>query len=380
MALLASAFVAGYLMSKSKNDRAYWTRSSIFILIFGVVEGLRFGRLVDWNVYYIRFLDIGKGTVAHYEPLFTMICKFFYGFGLPYWSFVFLQCVFLAFSCCLVIKNYKNISLWAMPLLVTLLYMNENFIRWYLACSFLLVAFYYLQKEQRMKMLLCLVAAVCSHSGTIVLTPLFFLDRIINRKIANEKIFAVLFLLFTFVVHIRQMQFLVQMANFFIKIGLGNLGQMGGYLGSAQHLINGQGAADLGYFGRSFSNQLRMCISFLPIILLAPKYVKEYRLGLFFYNLFCLGAVLDPVFSMVEILGRISGFFTLFYFVVGGATYYHIVMMKKEKVYVRCLLFLSFFCGVYPGLSIVFQKLSFYEMTFIWDAGALEYLPLNYFL
>ena len=303
LALVISAFVAGYLMSKSKNSVQFWRGAFVAVLAFAVVEGLRFGRLVDWNIYYIHYQEIGKGiSDKSFEPLFQLICKFLYRIGVPYWGFVAMQCSFLMFSCCLLFQDYKKYAVWMLPPLIYVLYMNENFIRWFFAASFLFVCLYYMQKESRKRMVLFYVAAVMCHSGMIIFLPIILFEKILDKYCLKRQVMAVLFLAFTFFISIQQLQFLTTIASFLSKIGLGQLGHLDGYLKSANYLINGRGAADLGFFYRSFSNQIRLVLEYLPLILLAPKFVKQYRLGNLFYNLFVLGAVLDPVFSMVEIL------------------------------------------------------------------------------
>ena len=80
LALLLSSFIAGYFMSHSKNNKQYWKGAFIIIVAFAVVEGMRFGRLIDWNNYYIRYQEIGNGiSEEKYELLFTTICKFLHG-------------------------------------------------------------------------------------------------------------------------------------------------------------------------------------------------------------------------------------------------------------------------------------------------------------
>lgn len=379
-ALVLSTFVAGYLMSRSKNSKQYWKGAFVVIAAFTVVEGLRFGRLIDWNIYYIHYQEIGKGvSERNLEPLFQLICKSLYLLGVPYWGFIALQCSFLMYSCCLLFQECKRCAFWILPPLICLLYMNENFIRWYLAASFFFVSLYYLQKEKKLWMAVYFVAAVACHSGIIVFSPIFLLSKYLDKYLFDKKIVAAIFLLFTFFLSISQLSFIVSLASFFSKIGLGNLGNIGGYLNSANYLINGRGAADLGFFYRSFSNQMRLVLEFLPIILLAPKFVKQYRFGMLFYNVFVIGAIFDPVFNMVEILGRFSNVMLFFASIVGGIVYYHAIILKQVSKNVRIFCILSFICGVWPSISIAFANHSVYEMMYIWDSGHMEYLPAYYF-
>lgn len=378
--LVCSCFIAGKLMSRSRNNSQYWRAALIVILCFCVVEGLRFGRLIDWNAYYINYQEIGLGTSKkNFEPLFSVICKTLYSLGVPYWGFIALQCSFLMYSCCLLFKRYYKCAMWILPPVIYLLYMNENFIRWYLAASFLFVSIYYLLENKKKISIVFFACSILCHSGMIAFVPLFFLCNFIDRRPINRKIAVVLFILFTFFLSIQQLHLLVYFSSFLSKMGLGNLGHVGGYLNAASDLINGRGAADLGFSHRSFTNQIRLLLEYLPVIWLAPKFVKNYRYGVLCYNLFVIGAILDPVFNMVEIMGRISGIFLFFSSVVGGIVYYHTITCRESSKSLRCICCMSFFCGVWPAISVIFASNSFYEMTYIWDSGNLDYLPVIYF-
>ena len=51
--VLLSFFLSGYLISyKDKNGRNYWKYSSICIIFYSLIEGLRWNRGVDYPHYY----------------------------------------------------------------------------------------------------------------------------------------------------------------------------------------------------------------------------------------------------------------------------------------------------------------------------------------
>lgn len=107
--LLATMFLWGHMLSKSFSSRVFWHKALVPILIYGVVIGLRFGRMVDWNLYYFRFLEIGKNfDNSDYEILFKIFNYIFYSIGLPYWSFIFCESLLLMFALLFLFKNFKK--------------------------------------------------------------------------------------------------------------------------------------------------------------------------------------------------------------------------------------------------------------------------------
>ena len=61
---------SGSWLSKAKTNKSYWMIAIVPMLAFAIIEGLRFGRLIDYNVYYFRYIDLGEGIEQFYELLF----------------------------------------------------------------------------------------------------------------------------------------------------------------------------------------------------------------------------------------------------------------------------------------------------------------------
>ena len=63
----------GYIISKSPKH--YWKYAIFPIAVFAIVEGLRFGREIDYNEYYFRYINIGQNFNSEdYEFIFKLIC------------------------------------------------------------------------------------------------------------------------------------------------------------------------------------------------------------------------------------------------------------------------------------------------------------------
>ena len=117
-------YISGKQLSKTKTNKSYWTIAIFPILIFSIVEGLRFGRMIDYNLYAIRYFTLGNGIEGvdkEYEPLFDFLFTGAYNIGLPYYMFIFLQCFLLIFSILHLYKNFKNSLPYALPIVLSLI-------------------------------------------------------------------------------------------------------------------------------------------------------------------------------------------------------------------------------------------------------------------
>ena len=77
---LAVFIIFGKKISKVGSSKEYWKLSVVPILTYSLIEGLRFGRKIDWNVYYFRYEQLGQNVnfLDDYEPLFRYICHILY--------------------------------------------------------------------------------------------------------------------------------------------------------------------------------------------------------------------------------------------------------------------------------------------------------------
>ena len=180
--LFAVFLIFGWILSKTKSNKTYWIIAFIPILTFGIVEGLRFGRMIDYNLYYFRYIDIGQGVIEEqYEPLFLLICYTLYNCGVPYYIFIFLQCSFLMFSTIMLMKNYREIVAYALPFIPFLFLMNENFIRWYLAFSFILLSVNALIKNKKNVSWVWAICGVLVHFGFFFYFFFLLCHKFFNR-------------------------------------------------------------------------------------------------------------------------------------------------------------------------------------------------------
>lgn len=371
--------IFGYFISKSKTKKTYWCLSIIPIFIYSFVEGLRFGRLIDYNLYYYRYIDIGRNFFnSEYELIFKIINYVLYNCGIPYWGFIFLQCIFLMVSTFIFLENFKDSIKYALPIVLGAFIMNENFIRWYIAFSFILLSMNSVIKNNKIMPWVWGLCGVLTHFGTFFYIFILLFSRFINRYSIKPTISIILFLIFTFFISISNLTFLVTVSDFLIKLGIGNLSEtLDSYLNSMNIIISGE-FGYLGVFDIDMLTRIRHCVICLPGILFGKKYMQNYKCGLLIYNLFVIGSIVYIPFASVELLGRISDSLLFFQCIVTSVVFINLLhrYVSKRHILISLVCLLSLFASYWPSVSIAFQYDRDNEMLFIWDANGREALSI----
>ena len=379
-------FRAGKNMSISISDKQYWKASLPAFLAYFVVLGLRFGHNLDWNLYYIRYTECTSFQWSSTEPIYQILLYFFNAIiGLPYFLFISLQCVFLLYCFVLIVKEFRDKLYYVMPLFPIVVQMNDCYIRWFIAVSFFLISIYkYLRNGRLSKIssLLWFTCAVLTHNGSIILL-LIYPILLQKKHFVPPKISLLLLFLSVFVFSIAIFGFL---NDFFVMISLFG-GQtiadsnVSHYLLSVDRITN-DGLSDLtGVLEHSIVGNIIIFLSYTTTIIYGPKYLQCYKNGIVYYNLFVIAAILNPIFSTVEIFDRFTITLLIFNAVVSGIVFYEIVTSKRHcslMAYLLCMV--SIVCFSYPYFRYTFMVDKDYRMMYIWDAGEKEYIdPYLYY-
>lgn len=378
-------FVAGKKMSKTTTNREYWRKSLWAFIPYVFVLGLRFGHNIDWNYYcktYVQHQVMDWNTT---EPLFNYIFYFFNSIGTPYFIVISLQVALFMYSFLLVCKYFRKCLYYVLPLLPVVAQSNDNYIRWYWAVSFILIGFYWLLSDKKRKYLISIVffiAGVLVHNGSLVLLlfiPAYFF---FNKRFFSQKISAVAIFISVFFISIAIMSFVNDIATYLYLLG-------GDFIQDAnvsQYLlkidnITSEGLSDVtGIKEYGIFTKCIVYVSFLPVIIYAPKFLAKYKYGILFYNLFIIGAFLNPFFSTVEIFDRYSKTLLIFQAIVAGITYYKLLSDKYKNEILKLFCILSMFCCFYPFMKYSLLTKSDYKMMYIWDSDGKEYVDTNLYL
>jgi hypothetical protein len=364
---------SGYYLSKSKTSKQYWKIAILPIIAFAVISGLRFGREIDYNIYY--FIYIGE-TFESTEFLFHIIVSFFNYLDIPYYGFVLFCSTFLIVSFLFLLREFKRYAFFILPLFLVIGGI-ENFIRWYLAFSFILIAIAFLMKSRYIVAIMLAVSSCFVHFG--ILIPLFtilFFYVFVNKKIIDPKISITLFLISLFLSSIDQ---LVQLASLLNYINFDFFPERAqGYISEAESIARGERRTGIAEFG--LIRKIRFFILYVFPIYFGAKYFHENKFGLlaktmWLYNLAVFTIIIIPLFSLVEFFNRTVWLLSSFsYIIIGISTF---IAYKQRFFNKKTFLFLlvSFLFAAYPAVTESLKPAKDNEMLFIWDAGVRKYLP-----
>lgn len=372
-------FIAGKKMSQTKTNRAYWKASLWAFVPYVIVLGLRFGHNIDWNHYSRRYSEMTAMDWSTTEPIYNFVFYILNTNGIPYFVVISLQVIFFMFSFLLLAKHFRNCLYYVLPLLPVVAQSNDNYIRWYWAVSFVLIGFYILISEKKNKLLKCLLLFTCGfavHNGSIALILLIPAYYWLQNKYLPPVISTIAIFVSIFFLTIAIVKPLSELGTFIYLLGgdVMDENKVASYLLKINDISEG-GLSDVtGITSRGIRDKLIIFISFLPIILYGPRYLKRYKYGILYYNIFIVGAFLNPFFSTVEIFDRYSKMLLIFQAIVAGIVYY---MMLKDRHFshnLKLLCVLSMLCSFYPFARYSLLVEQEYRMMYIWDANGREYI------
>ena len=378
-------FVAGRKMSQTKTDRGYWKASLWAFIPYVIVLGLRFGHNIDWNHYSRRYSEMTMMDWSTTEPIYNFIFYILNTNGVPYFVFISLQVAFFMFSFLLLAKHFRNCLYFVLPLLPVVAQSNDNYIRWYWAVSFILIGFYILLSEKKFKLIKCVLLFACGfavHNGSIVLIlliPAYYglQNRYLPPIVSTIAVFVSIFFL-----TIAVIKPLNDLATFLYLFG-GNVMdevKISSYLLKVNDIAEG-GLSDVtGITTYTIRNKIITFISFLPVIWYGPKYLKQYKYGILYYNIFVIGAFLNPFFGTVEIFDRYSKMFLIFQAIAAGIVYYMMLKDRFVSQNLRLLCALSMLCCFYPFARYSLLTDREYRMMYIWDANGRKYINTDLYI
>lgn len=204
--LLAVLIFCGWgITYKNKNNNYFWYYAIFAIVVYSLVQGLRFDRGVDYYMYYEEILGRweAKSTLGEArEPLYALLLDIVQVFKIPYWSVFVFYSGLLITGFLLVLKKIPEYAFWALPLfyLITI-ESSETIIRQYLAISFLFYAYYYAISEKPVYMFVMLLCVPMIHfSGLMAVVAFLIFWKFDVNKFIRSPYFLLGFYLVLYVV------------------------------------------------------------------------------------------------------------------------------------------------------------------------------------
>ncbi len=335
------------------------------IAAYTLYAGLRWGRGIDYNLYYWLYKDINAGIGREdNEPLFELLIKISGWLGLEWKHFVFFMSFFLIFSGCFFLRNFRKESVLLLPFFVFNLSLAETLMRWYLGFSFILIGLYFLlQNKQRFFWVFSLLGFLV-HYGLAIDILGFYLIWIFSRKYVMKPTVALIiyigiFFLFT-------PQFMSYFADFIQNVNLGTRFLM--YQNNAEAWLVGDANDEV-------RGQLSMTnlISTIYLICIGYScYVKNKTPVLAcLFSWALIGWIFRPAAVQIEIAMRIHALFLLMGSLYSAYMCYDI-LLRKRSLYSSTIRFFTVLFVLYNIYSLVMSpvfNVSESETYFIWDAA-----------
>lgn len=359
--MVIGLFYGGKSISKGKFG-------VIAIVIFTLNYGLRFGRGVDYNLYFYIWQDIIYGQEVDREILFLSIVKIFNFFGLPYQSLIIFQSFILVLSFSLVLSHFKEIAKYSMMVIPFLIPIFETLIRQYIGFAFVLIGLYfYMNKKWTFFCFFSLIATLF-HSVMIIDVFLLILFSFFKDTL-SPKVSISLFVFFFLVGNFGIVSYLVPFINFdFLPE---NLAFYGNYID--EYFIDG------GFGGRKVFVSLSVSSLYLSMIYFGYKIKNIYgHKYIYFYNLFLFCAISYPLFYNTELIARVTNAFAFFGCIVWGAISYHFINEKKFSLTFSCIIFLL--VNINMLRTFVTQPIKHpYNYQYIWNKNGRDVLNIETF-
>jgi len=361
-------FLVGKKNENARSRIGYWKISSLAIIAFAFIEGLRWGHAIDYNVYAVRYMGIDAWLTfsERSSPFFTIIVYLLKLLGTPFQIFLILECGLLAFSMFFLFEQMKNYGRWLVPCFLIVLLPNENFIRFYFALSFFLFGLKFLLDGNRKFFFILSGIASLIHFAMVPIFLIFVFARILEKINLNKNVVIVLLIVSTFFVSIQHLGFLARISTAVANL-FGNVDNVGfAYLGGMDRIIAGE-AGKMGLLSQKFSSQVKVLLYTIPIFYYTKNFLREYKWGNFSYNIAAIGAIITPVFNQVELLGRITNVLNIYLAVLMGCLAC-VFFRKNEKPWHIILAVVALICFFYPFINAPFTRPD-YMMYFIWDSN-----------
>lgn len=366
----------GKKLKNCRTDYTYWKNAIWIILSYSVVMGMRFGRLVDYNVYYDRYIGIGSHFSKYdYEFTFKGICWIMYNLGIPYPGFIWFTSVLLIFAVLFLIKDYKKFAPCILILFLWEAHNAELFIRWYIAFAFFLVAFVWFKHRHYAYAAFFAVLSVTSHVGVFVIVLLALVLSLLKRQILPSFLVEIIFLFNLLLSSVEMLEIL----NPYISL-LGVDERSTIYTEKFKDIITGN-FGQVGIVGiESITTYVRNILAYSFPILFLPILLKKNLVNTTESNIFLLGTMLFPILNQVEILNRYGEALMFFSAIVSSIAYYYIFLHRKQYpswVYVFAVL--SMISNIWPIISSIISRQDWWYMLFIWNAEGRNTLPIYLF-
>lgn len=331
------------------------------VLAYTLNEGLRFGRGIDYNVYWNLYHNIENGWVINKEFLFQLLCKLFIWLNISFQGFVLFLSLIFIIGTLFLMKSYREYLPVVLPLFV--LFSNpfvENMIRWYFAFSLFMIGLHYLLTYNTIKeyiifsLLSCLI-----HTAFIPIPLIFYVVYRLNKVMLHPIISLPLFFVIYFYFESNDM---LLFSNYLEFLSMNTIFET--YSENVDYWLTG----GFDHNERSgYINAFRLLL-FSLITIIGYKVVhKKDRIRIFTYNIFVIGLLLFPISRKIELIDRYDSVFFFFRAMIMGYVVYFLCKNKSQYAQLFFILFVSLFLWSEKGTFLAPFRDNEKKYMYVWN-------------
>lgn len=373
--LLVSMFLIFIVSSRNissciydRNAR-YWKIAIIPIIVFSLIEGMRYGRGVDYIVYLYKYI-YALDPFFNDELLFMFFNRILREVGFPYWV------AFTAYSALWIIgvfcfcRQFRYMAYLCIPFaLIASMPSMENLVRQFVSLSFVLISLSSLLDKKYWQSVFWALISFGFHLSSVVVVCIICMVYVLRR----DKCFNVygILLLYVFFFFFFELHYIDSLINMMLSVmDLGDL-KFAKYLEQADRWFTSSAASEA--YERSALGKAALLLFDTILFVTGNKSIyKEKDLVLrakliIIYNLFIVGAIGMQAVMNLEIVRRFFKFLYMMWFVVAAEILYQYPIKKKMKF--NKIIFTNIYLWGYI-LLVLFCKyiLLAPSQMFIWDS------------
>jgi len=365
--LLFILIVTGYFISQKQSidQRNYWILSILAMIIYSLIEGLRYNRGTDYT-YYKEMYEYALNLKSYMdidsvEPMIGFINKPFRYIGLSYpYIFVFYSFILIFAGFFFIEKNHR-VALFAIPMFfMSTIVQSENLVRQFIAFSFVLLLVNYFLTNRWIKFCMLMLMAYLTHTSSIIFLPFFFLIKYVKNPFGNLLAIIVLYI----TSWLWKPEYWGNFVQYFQMIQLDDF-KYSGYIDNADDWFSGEKLLD---FNVSTFSLVRLFLFNTGIIILGYRILEKYRDTHypFFYFLFVFGAIFQRYTDQMELLYRIDLYFYMFWFIVLAYITYDTFYSESKNTDSKFICYFLIFNVLYDFL-IPHGEIDPLKYLFIWN-------------
>lgn len=176
------------------------TKSSILfipIIFYSIVIGLRYETGADWSAYKNIFIDILHNNDVNLEYAYMLLNRFIASLHMSY-QYLFITIAFLQITLLyLFLEHHKHILFWGTLFFFILgpFFSSLNILRQSIAFFIFLNSIRYIVEKDWKRYFIGIIIAFGFHSSSLILLPMYFINRINNIYLKKQVILSLFFIL-----------------------------------------------------------------------------------------------------------------------------------------------------------------------------------------